>query len=91
MTLISFPCFSQGFALFLILPRRLSHSRRLSRASKASIFEDEDDDGGDQDDSQCPERPVTEAHMVAFFGAIGKNPLLHVSGLEISLKMCQVG
>ena len=55
------------------------------------MFEDEDDDGGDQDDSQCPERPVTEAHMVAFFGAIGKNPLLHVSGLEISLKMCQVG
>ena len=44
----------------------------MSRASKASIFEDEDDEGGDQDDSQCPERPVTEAHMVAFFGAIGK-------------------
>ena len=60
------------FTLFLVLPRRLSHSRRLSRASKASIFEDEDDEGGDQDDSQCPERPVTEAHMVAFFGAIGR-------------------
>ena len=59
--------------LFHVLPRRLSHSRRLSRASKASIFEDEDDEGGDQDDSQCPERPVTEAHMVAFFAAIGKN------------------
>ena len=36
------------------------------------MFEDEDDEGGDQDDSQCPERPATEAHMVAFFGAIGK-------------------
>ena len=57
---------------FLVPHRRLSHSRRLSRASKASMFDDEEEEGADQDDSQCPERPVTEAHMAAFFGAIGK-------------------
>ena len=58
---------------FLVPHRRLSHSRRLSRASKASMYDDdEEEEGGDQDDSQCPERPVTEAHMAAFFGAIGK-------------------
>ena len=33
-----------------------------------------EEEGADQDDSQCPERPVTEAHMAAFFGAIGKEP-----------------
>ena len=58
--------------IFLALHRRLSHSRRLSRASKASMYDDEEEEGADQDDSQCPERPVTEAHMAAFFGAIGK-------------------
>ena len=38
------------------------------------MYDDEEEEGADQDDSQCPERPVTEAHMAAFFGAIGKEP-----------------
>ena len=47
----------------------------MSRSSRLSV----DDDDGDQaecDDSECPERPATEAQIVAYFEAIGTIDIL---------------